>query len=188
MPPKVRITKEEIIKTAVEVVRCDGAETLNARVIAKELGCSTQPVFSNFASMEDLKHAVVDAADDLYQQYIKREIELGKYPEYKASGMAYIRFAKEERELFKLLFMRDRSDETVPNETGELQEIYGIAQTSTGIDEEKIKLFHLEMWAYVHGIAAMTATNYLQLDTDLVSEMLTDAYQGLKNRYKTEEA
>ena len=35
----------------------------------------------------------------------------GQYPPYKASGMAYIRFAREQRELFKLLFMRDRTNE-----------------------------------------------------------------------------
>lgn len=48
-------------------------------------------------------------------------------------------------------------------------------------------MFHLEMWAYVHGIATMMATGYLELDTELVSEMMTDAYQGMKNRYKAKE-
>ena len=43
------------------------------------------------------------------------------------------------------------------------------------------------MWAYVHGIAAMTATGFLKLDTELISEMMTDAYQGLKMRYETKE-
>ena len=187
MPPKVKITKEEIIRTAVEIVRRDGADALNARVIAKELNCSTQPVFSNFASMEDLRRAVADAADRLYQEYIDREIRSREYPAYKASGMAYIRFATEESELFRLLFMRDRSAEPVPTETEELRKIYGIAQTSTGFDKDRIKFFHLEMWAYVHGIAAMTATGYLSFDTELVSEMVTDAYQGLKQRYETKE-
>ncbi len=187
MPPKVKITKEDIIHTALEIVRHDGAAAVNAREIAKALRCSTQPVFSNFASMEDLRFAVVAAADALYQAYIAREIAAGRYPAYKASGMAYIRFAREEKELFKLLFMRDRSDEPVQPETKELKELYHIVQANTGIDEEKVKLFHLEMWAYVHGIAAMTATGYLELDPELVSEMMTDAYQGLKNRYETKE-
>ena len=187
MPPKVRITKEDIIRTAVEIVRRDGTDAINARIIAGELGCSTQPVFSNFASMEDLREAVIFAADAVYQEYITREIKAGKYPEYKASGMAYIRFAKEEKELFRLLFMRDRSDEPVQPETAELKKIYSIAQNSTGISGDKVKLFHLEMWAYVHGIAAMTATGYLELDTELVSRMLTDAYRGLKNCYEAKE-
>ena len=187
MPPKVKITKEEIIRTAVEIVRQDGADAVNAREIAGKLGCSTQPVFSNFATMEELRLSVVAAADDLYQEYIAREITDKKYPAYKAAGMAYIRFAREEKELFKLLFMRDRSAEPVQSETKELRDLYQIVQTNTGFDEDKVRLFHLEMWAYVHGIAAMTATGYRELDPELVSEMMTDAYQGLKTRYETKE-
>ena len=187
MPPKVRITKEDIINTAVEIVRRDGAGAINARAIAKELNCSTQPVFSNFATMEDLGYGVVEATNSLYREYTEKEIKAQKYPIYKATGMAYIRFAEEEKELFKLLFMRDRSTEVVSSETEELNAISEIVQTNTGFTGDKAKLFHLEMWAYVHGIATMMATNYLELDTELVSEMLTDAYQGLKRHYESKE-
>ena len=50
MPPKVKITKEDIINAAVSLVRENGADALNARTVASLLGCSTQPVFSNFAT------------------------------------------------------------------------------------------------------------------------------------------
>lgn len=94
MPPKVRITREDIVNTAVDIVRFGGAEAVNARRIAERLNCSTQPVFSNFSSMEALRGAVMDAADKCYREYIRRETETGAYPVYKASGMAYIRFAR----------------------------------------------------------------------------------------------
>ena len=187
MPPKVRITREEIVRTAVDIVRREGIDAVNARAVAKELNCSTQPIFSNFAAMEELRGAVLSAADALYQEYIDREIAAERYPAYKASGMAYIRFAGEERELFKLLYMRDRSHEGEQPENEGTKKISGIVQKSTGLNEERAKLFHLEMWAYVHGIAAMTATGFLELDTELISEMMTDAYQGLKMRYETKE-
>lgn len=187
MPPKVRISRERITKTAVSIVRRDGADALNARAIARKLNCSTQPVFSNFATMDELRSAVVSAADRLYQSFIDREIAEQKYPAYKASGMAYIRFAKEEKELFKLLFMRDRSTEPIPPETEEQKRIYGLAQAGTGLDDDTVRLFHLEMWAYVHGIATMTATGFLELDTELISRMMTDAYLGMKKRYESKE-
>ena len=44
-------------------------------------------------------------------------------------------------------------------------------------------MFHLEMWVYVHGIATMIATGYLNWEVETVSRMLTDAYMGLKERY-----
>lgn len=186
MPPKVRITKEDIIDAAVDIVRKNGEQSINARNIATALNCSTQPVFSNFANMEELRLAIVDKADHLCQAYMKREVESGEYPPYKANGMAYIRFAKEEKELFKLLYMRDRSAETVPEETDVSSQMENIVHNNTGLEGLELKLFHLEMWAYVHGIATMIATGFLDLDWELISKMLTDSYQGLKKQFEKE--
>ena len=187
MPPKVKITKEDIVVTAVDIVRRNGAAALNARNIAAELHCSTQPLFTNFSTMEELKLAVVAAADQCYQEYTEREMMDRKYPPYKASGMAYIRFAREERELFKLLFMRDRTEEPVVQDTEVTDRVIDILQKNTGLSREEASLFHLEMWAYVHGIAAMIATGFLELDEELISRMLTDSYQGLKKQYESRE-
>ena len=87
MPPKIKITKEEIVDTALNLVREAGEQALNARSIAAKLKCSTQPVFSNFETMEDLHNAVKEAAYAEYQSYLKTDMEAGKYPPYKASGL-----------------------------------------------------------------------------------------------------
>ncbi|MBE6810314.1 MAG: WHG domain-containing protein [Ruminococcaceae bacterium] len=186
MPPKVKITKEDIINAAVDIVRKEGAQAINARTLASYLNCSTQPVFSNFAVMSELRLAVVQKADELYNQYIKREIESEKFPPYKASGMAYIRFASEEKELFKLLFMRDRTDESYIKQIQFTDGMDTLLQKNTGLDSDTAKLFHFEMWAYVHGIATMLATNFLTLDFELVSRMLSDAYLGMRKQYELE--
>ena len=186
MPPKVKVTKEDIINAAVDIVRNSGAQAINARTIASALNCSTQPVFSNFATMDELRLAVVEKADILCQEYMQREVESGEFPTYKANGMAYIRFAKEEKELFKLLYMRDRSGELIPEGSELTDEMESIVQNNTGLSGADAKLFHLEIWAYVHGIAAMFATGFLNLDWELVSKMLTDSYQGLRKQYGME--
>ncbi|MEE0840074.1 MAG: TetR-like C-terminal domain-containing protein [Acutalibacteraceae bacterium] len=186
MPPKVKVTKEDIISAAVDIVRESGAEAINARTVASVLNCSTQPVFSNFATMDELRLAVLEKADILCKEYISREVESGEFPIYKASGMAYIRFAKEEKELFKLLYMRDRSGEFI-DEGGELNDqMESIVRNNTGLSGAAAKLFHLEMWAYVHGIATMFATSFFDLEWELVSKMLTDSYQGLRKQYGME--
>ena len=186
MPPKVKITKEDIIDAAVDIVRDSGAQSINARMIASVLKCSTQPVFSNFATMEELRFAVVEKADKLCQEYMQREVESGEFPAYKANGMAYIRFAKEEKELFKLLYMRDRSSESIPEGSELTDKMESIVHNNTGLSGADVKLFHLEMWAYVHGIATMFATGFFDLDWELVSRMLTDSYQGLRKQYGME--
>lgn len=183
MPPKARVEKEDIIKAAVEIVRENGIAALNARAVAARLGVSTQPIFSNYSTMDELKNDVLDYAYKVYCGYLERGMTSGEYPIYKASGMAYIRFAKEERELFKLLYMRDRRGETFVQKDDEVKPIIGILMKNLGISEEQAGMFHLEMWVYVHGIAAMTATSYLELETEMISNMLTDLYMGLKERY-----
>ena len=186
MPPKVKVTREDIVNTAVDIVREAGVASLNARTVAAQLGCSTQPIFSNFATMDELRAVVIQQAYALYQEYVRREMECGEYPPYKAGGMAYIRFAKEEKELFKLLYMCDRSGENVPSESQSFTQMTDIVRHNTGADEDTARLFHLEMWAYVHGIATMFATNYLDLEWELVSRMLTDAYLGMRKQYGME--
>ena len=186
MPPKVKITKQEIINTAVELVRQEGESGLNARSIAASLGCSTQPIFSNFKSMEELEETVNAAAYDMYLEFVKGEMASEKYPPYKAYGMAYIRFAKEEKRLFKMLFMCDRDGKDL-SPTDDFNESVEIIMNSNGVTKEKAELMHLEMWTFVHGIAAMLATSFLVLDGELISNMLSDVYQGLRARHFSED-
>lgn len=189
MPPKVKFTRTEIIKAALDVVRENGISGLTARALAAALGCSVKPIFGLFQNMEEVQQEVIAAADRLYQCYIQEDMQTGKYPSYKASGMAYIRFAKEERELFKLLFMRDRSKERQEEEKEKevLLPLLRLIQKNTGLGEEEAYLFHIEMWIYVHGIATMIVTSYLDWDMEFISKVLTDAYVGLKYRYCGEE-
>lgn len=186
MPPKVKITKEDLVKTALELVREHGTQVLNARAIAAALHCSTQPVFSNFSTMEKLQEAVIFDAYQSYLAFISSEVASGKYPQYKAFGMAYVRFAKEEKELFKLLFMRDRTREDL-SLAPDFEESVRMIMENNGISEDAARLIHLEVWTCVHGIAVMLATSFLNFEWDMISNMLSDVYQGIRSRHVTEE-
>lgn len=181
MPPKVKVTKDDILNKAVEMVRKDGIASVNARALAAELGCSTQPIFSNYDTMDSLHEDIIGRAVTVYESYIKRTLDSGVYQPYKAHGMGYIRFAKEERELFKHLFMRDRAGK----ETTEvpMDEVVTLLTGLLGLTRERAELFHVESWIFVHGIAVMLASGYLDLEEPLISDMITDAYQGLKHRF-----
>lgn len=187
MPPKVRITRDEILDTAIQLIRRDGVEACNARSVAAALHCSTQPVFSNFATMNELKQAVILRANEIYLARQKDAMKKGDFPPYKASGMAYIRFAQEDRQLFRLLFMRDRKTENQEEHSEELLSMYALVRQKLGLSPEDAQYFHLEMWVYVHGIASMIATNYLPWDWEMISRMLTDQYQAMAKHYTHKE-
>ena len=186
MPPKAKITRADILQTALDLIRREGGDALNARSIAAALDCSTQPIFSNYASMEELRSAVIAAAAEICGRYIAREVAAGNYPTYKASGIAYIRFAKEEKNLFQLLYMRDRANREEPYEIKMFGQMQDFVQGYTGLESDRARLFHLEMWTFVHGLATMMATGSLELDMELVSVMLSDAYMGIKQRFDKE--
>ncbi len=186
MPPKVKITKNDIIQTCLDLIRQNGESVINARNIANAMNCSTQPIFSNFTSMEELQNTVILAAYDHYIGFIKTELEGGKYPPYKAAGMAYIRFASEEKELFKLLFMCDQNRrEPIP--TLEFNASVEMIMKANGFTKERAELMHMEMWVCVHGIGTILATNFVNLEWGLISNMLTDIYQGVLARHLAEE-
>ena len=112
MPPKFKFTREEIIQAALDLTRESGIAAVTARGLGAKLGSSVKPIFSLFENMEEVQNEVLKAAEKLSQVRIRETMESGQYPPYKASGIAYICFAREEKELFKLLYMRDRSRET----------------------------------------------------------------------------
>ena len=112
MPRSYMFTKEQVLDAAIELTREKGFSAVSARSLGDRLGTTSRPIFSHFENMADVQKGIIGAANKLINLR-EEEIKSGRYVPYKASGMAYIRFAKEEKELFKLLFMRDRSGEQI---------------------------------------------------------------------------
>ena len=184
MPPVQKTGKDEIINAAFDIVRKDGFCNLNARAIAKKLGVSTQPIFSNFKNMEDLKMEIVRKASALYFSMLEEEEKSSKYP-YKARGMGYIRFAKEEKNLFRLLFMDKRSPD-VKFPTDDASKEIELISNSLSFAEDKASRMHALLWFFVHGIASLIVTESLKLSEEDISAALTDTYLGLKSRFSDE--
>ncbi len=182
MPPKNKFTRNEIISCALDIAEEGGLEAVTARAVASRLGASSKVIFGCFESMGELQNEAAAAA---YQKYLDEQralCESGEYPVYKAAGMAYIRFAKGHPRLFKILFMEKKPPDE-PDKIEEMNRFTDIVSHNVGITRDDAYMFHLEMWVYVHGIAAMIATGYLNWDNETVSRMLTDAYMGMKQRY-----
>ncbi len=183
MPPKQRISKDDIVLAGIELVRKNGIDGVNARSVAAKLNCSTQPIFSNYASMDELKKDIIKTAYEKFMEYTLNYKPPKDYPKYKNTGLAYVSYAKNEPELFKLLFMRHRSSEEYSENDDSNKPVISIIKGATELSEDEAELFHNEMWIFVHGIATMVATDYMQLSDEAVSDMLTDIYQGLLKRF-----
>ena len=110
MAPKNKFTREEMVQAALQVVRAGGIGSLTAKTLADALGTSTQPVFTAFGSMERVRQAVYAAAVDIYDGYADAGLQVQEEILFLGVGMQYIRFAREEPELYRFLFLTRAQD------------------------------------------------------------------------------
>lgn len=181
MPAKKQVTRETILENALALVRERGMDGLNMRALAIKCGCSTQPLYLSFSGIDELKSALNRNILAVYEKFMREEIASGRYPEYKAIGMGYIDFARKERELFKYLFMRPREKGEGIGEDSFDEDAMALMK-NFGLYEDDARRLHAEMWVFVHGVATMYATGYLDWEWNTVSAMLTDVYAGLTAR------
>ena len=178
MPPSVRIRREEILRAAFELVREEGAEALNVRAVAKRIGCSTQPVMYHFHSVAELKKEVYIISDEYHTRYLTQQTE----PSLHAVGMAYIRFAREERHLFRFLFQSDafacRSlDELIA--APELTPVLEAIAASAHISPEQARETFRVLFLLVHGYASMFANNAMTADDAAIESDLDRVFRLL---------
>ena len=67
--PKVKITKEKILDTALRLLIRDGYKKVTIKTIANEIGCSTQPISWTFGNMENFRIALAEYA----LQYVNKK-------------------------------------------------------------------------------------------------------------------
>ena len=107
MPPKQRITREMILETSFSMYCREGMENVNARSVAKALNCSTQPIFSYFTGMDELKKALESKAWMLFNDMLSAALE--EEQPMRACALAYYRFSVEQPHLFRSLFLTRRN-------------------------------------------------------------------------------
>lgn len=172
MPPIPKFQKEDIINIAYEIAKEEGLGGINARKIAKILGCSVQPIFHNFTAMEEVTKAVYEKMYNKYKEYM---ITARKEKEpYKHMGLAYIKFAKDYPEFFKAIFMQETTSDAesiiVNDDLG--NDIIKAGIELTGLSYEEQKKFHIKVWIFTHGIACLSATKTVDFTEKEVEELL----------------
>lgn len=173
MPLPKKVQKEDIVKAALEIIKTESLDEITARRLAKELNCSVQPIFYNFATMDELKSVVLDTIHHIYINYMNYGAEQPQ--PYKGMGLAYVRFARDYPNYFRILFM-NKSDLTPDDfisrdSVGQAVLKHGMALT--GFDRSTQQHFHLKVWIFTHGLASLVASGTARLDDAEVDHLLT---------------
>lgn len=178
MPPKAKITKDMVIDAAFEVAREFGAENINARTVSQRLGCSTQPVMWHFKTIADIRKAAYEKADYFHTEYL---LNISGNDPLKDIGLNYIRFAANEKNLFRFIFQSDNFSGKSLSELidgAELIQIYDILAQKTQTDLEQVKVVFKSLFLYVHGYASMLANNAIPYNEEELAKELELIFEG----------
>lgn len=178
MPPTVRFTRDAVLHAACQLMRREGMEALNARAIAKELGGSTQPIFRLFTNMEDLHRELIFYVARQFQAHAEADMAQSDSP-YIQLCTTYLLYGRDEPELFKLLFMRDRVSEGQYSDQTNFDLVFNIIKKETPLDDETAMRFFERTWLFIHGLAVCIATKYIPCqDERYLISMVKEAYNA----------
>lgn len=179
MTRKATISREMILEAALKILIRDGYAAVNVKTIAKELGCSTQPVVWHFENMEGLRSALSEYA----REYAARKAvsdSRNKIESFEFLGRSYVKMALKEPNLFKFLYLGE-------SPMGKPYDLKGIARDKknkemiskiaeqTRLNEEQVIRFVRNTLIYSHGIATMVATGVFKGTEKEMMEMINDA-------------
>lgn len=171
--PKEKIARGDVLRAAAEIVRRGGEAALNARAVGKELNCSTQPVYSLFANMDALKAALVEEAKERYHAFIEEYLARAGRSRYECYGMGYVKFACEERGLFRYLFLeRAEEDPYLSEIVSEMVSLYHMPK-------EKAHAFHTDMTVFSYGLAVLVNIGAFDPSDEELSGFLKREFYGL---------
>lgn len=178
MPPTVRFTRDAVLNAACQLMRREGMEALNARAIAKELGGSTQPIFRLFTNMEDLHRELILYVTRQFQAHAEADMAQSDSP-YIQLCTTYLLYGRDEPELFKLLFMRDRVSDGQYSDQTNFDLVFNILKKETPLDDETALRFFERTWLFIHGLAVCIATKYIPCqDERYLISMVKEAYNA----------
>ncbi len=183
MPPKEKVSKVRVSETAFEMTREYGFGEVTARKLAAQLGCSTQPIFRAYENMDELRC-------DLFYMSVAVPTEKmitakSRTPAYMGIALAYIEFARQEKNLFELIasvddFGTQTIAEFLKSDEG-IKILHKITGDSDASFEKRSELFTM-FWMFVHGMASLISGNRVEFTDRQIRMYITKAYEGFVSR------
>lgn len=190
MPATKKVSKEEIIDAAVDILREGGFDSINARSVAKKLGCSTQPIYLSFHNMEELKAAMSERAIDMHTQHVRDILHrqdnknscYSNYSRYSSYGMGFVKFAAEEKQMFRWLYLDGKQFGPYQNDVL-FPEIIRVMVEEFGYSEEIAEKLHRDMTYYSYGLAILANTDHLHMTDAELLEAFRREFRALAAYY-----
>lgn len=176
MPSSPKIPKELILKYALDMLIRDGFSSINIKSLAKEIGCSTQPISWHFGNMEGLRNALAEYALSYANNKMYSNAE-NPIEVFEKVGREYVKIAIYEPNLFHFLYL-DRLPKSETNPFSAIiskkENLKMIKEITSFFDvnEKNIGQYLQNTIIYAHGIAMLIATHVLTATEAEIVEMI----------------
>lgn len=180
MPKNIKITKEMILNAAFEITKKDGISKVSNREIAKKLNCSIRPIYYQFKNSDELFNSLYNMIYEYFYKFILANLN-DKFPKYKQVGLNYIKFAREEKNFYQVLFLNKNCnlDTFNGNNDSNFNKVKDFIKISTNLSNEDINDFHFKMWTFCHGLATLLANDKIYLTDDQIKILISMEFQAL---------
>lgn len=172
MPRKATFTREEVVQKALQLVREKGAEAVTARSLGAQLGTSSSPIFTLFASMDEV---MAEARKEAFRRFDEYVADVTDYlPAFKEFGMRLLRFAQQQSNMFHFLFLqRGVVFSEIPSKALEcLNEM----ELDYQITSEQAQMLFQQMWVYVCGLTMQISKQEDLYTEERMGEMLSTQF------------
>lgn len=174
MPPRQKITRTMILEQAFKIAEKQGIMAVTSRSVAKALGCSIQPVFSQFPTMEELRQATFHYACDLF---VKDVLAFADRPDFFQQVTSWvIDLAKHRPNLFRLLYLSNGFDgsnflEVMMGFESNRRLISKMTEKYR-LDETSCKDILLRSCLFLIGIGTMICVDHMDFSGEQVARMI----------------
>lgn len=191
-PERPPLTREAIVTAARDMVRTGGIEALSLRRLATRLGVTAPALYAHVSSKRDLVRAVAEVEFDRLLERFSQIDTTDPLERIRAQSRAYIDHARENPELFQVMFVFPPDLGASPLPDGvELPAATGafttaLAAVEQAMDAGRIEradpmLVALTLWTANHGLAMALLLGLSlppELENDLVDEVTSRLLHG----------
>ena len=152
-----------LVDAARRILEAEGAAALSLRAVAREAGVSPAAPYHHFKDKTELLEAVAHGGWEALSEVIAEARRGAKNPTMGIAdiGIAYVRFARENPALYRLMYDTTRDRTNMPEHAK--QEDSGYAQVQSALieagcdptDAGELELATIASWCAVHGLAEM---------------------------------
>lgn len=178
--------KEEFLRIAFEFIAQEDVEKLTLKVLSDATGTSRSAIYKHFKSRDALVEKMIEIGFETFDGVTSPILLNSKTPlvdRFYESGKAYINFAKENPNLYRLLFGKKHSHIREEIMSIKDSDCSGFAALKIAIEEgqesgvlKKDSSYKqtIIIWSSLHGLSSLIIDGFMDVD-----ELLEEIYEGL---------